>query len=129
MSESRKYAGLSDAQVLESRRLHGDNLLTPPQKTPWWRQLLEKFRDPLIIILLVAGVLSMAISCYEYFGLGKDGTVFFEPVGIFIAIILATGLGFYFEYRANKEFDLLNQVNDEEPVQVIRNGAYTPCQI
>ena len=70
MSESRKYAGLSDAQVLESRRLHGDNLLTPPQKTPWWRQLLEKFRDPLIIILLVAGVLSVAISCYEYFGLG-----------------------------------------------------------
>ncbi len=125
MSESRKYAGLSDAQVLESRRLHGDNLLTPPQKTPWWRQLLEKFRDPLIIILLVAGVLSVAISCYEYFGLGKDGTVFFEPVGIFIAIILATGLGFYFEYRANKEFDLLNQVNDEEPVQVIRNGAPT----
>ncbi len=125
MSESRKYAGLSDAQVLESRRLHGDNLLTPPQKTPWWRQLLEKFIDPLIIILLVAGVLSVAISCYEYFGLGKDGTVFFEPVGIFIAIILATGLGFYFEYRANKEFDLLNQVNDEEPVQVIRNGAPT----
>ncbi len=125
MSESRKYAGLSDAQVLESRRLHGDNLLTPPQKTPWWRLLLEKFRDPLIIILLVAGVLSVAISCYEYFGLGKDGTVFFEPVGIFIAIILATGLGFYFEYRANKEFDLLNQVNDEEPVQVIRNGAPT----
>ena len=79
----------------------------------------------MIIILLVAGVLSVAISCYEYFGLGKDGTVFFEPVGIFIAIILATGLGFYFEYRANKEFDLLNQVNDEEPVQVIRNGAPT----
>jgi len=125
MSVTTKHIGLTDAQVAESRRNNGANILTPPKKNPWWRQFLEKFRDPLIIILLVAGSLSIGISCYEYYGLGKSATVFFEPVGIFIAILLATGLGFYFEYRANKEFAILNQVNDEEPVQVVRNGAPT----
>ncbi len=125
MSEPIKFTGLTASQVAESRRLHGTNLLTPPEKDPWWVQFLGKFRDPLIIILLVAGLASIGISLYEYYGLGKDATVFFEPIGIFIAILLATGLGFYFEYRANKEFAILNQVNDEEPVQVIRDGSAT----
>lgn len=125
MSEPKKYTGLTDEQVIESRERNGANLLTPPKKEPWWRQFLDKFRDPLIIILLIAGIASIGISLYEYYGLGKDTTVFFEPTGIFIAIFLATGLGFYFEYRANKEFAILNQVNDEEPVQVIRNGSAT----
>ncbi len=88
-------------------------------------RFLEKFKDPLIIILLVAGALSIGISCYEYLGLGKDAGVFFEPLGIFIAILLATGLGFIFELKADKEFALLNQVNDDEPVQVIRDGYAT----
>ncbi len=88
-------------------------------------RFLEKFKDPLIIILLVAGALSIGISCYEYLGLGKDTGVFFEPLGIFIAILLATGLGFIFELKADKEFALLNQVNDDEPVQVIRDGYAT----
>ena len=118
--------GLTDAQVAESRAKHGVNILTPADKTPLWKQFLEKFQDPLIKILLVAAVLSIGISCYEYWGLGhKDFSVFFEPLGIIMAIILATGLGFYFEMKAGKEFDLLNQVNDDEPVQVIRNGANT----
>lgn len=117
-----KYTGLTDAQVLESRKKHGANILTPPEKDPLWKQYLEKFEDPLIIILLVAGALSIGISCYEFFGLGHNWTVFFEPIGIFIAILLATGLAFYFELRANKAFNLLNQVNDDEPVKVIRNG-------
>lgn len=121
----KNYNGLTDAEVLESRSKHGANLLTAPEKESWWHQFLEKFKDPLIIILLIAGALSVAISIYEYVGLNEPATVFFEPVGIFIAIMLATGLGFYFEYRANKEFALLNQVNDDEPVQVIRNGAPT----
>jgi len=125
MNDIRHYKGLDDRQVDESRRKYGVNILTPPEKAPWWRQFLEKFHDPLIMILLVAGVLSVGIACYEYICLGQGAQVFFEPTGIFIAILLATGLGFYFEYRANKEFAILNKVNDDEPVQVIRNGAPT----
>ena len=125
MADTTRYQGLSDAEVLESRGKYGVNLLTPPAKEPLFIQFLKKFKDPLIIILLVAGVLSIGISCYEYFGLGHDASVFFEPVGIFMAILLATGLAFIFELQADKEFALLNQVNDEEPVQVIRNGNVT----
>lgn len=117
-----KYQGLSAAEVEASRRISGSNILTPPARTPWWKELLVKFTDPLIIILLVAGFLSTMISVYEYYGLDEPATVFFEPVGIFIAIILATGLAFYFEKKADKEFALLNRVNDDEPVQVFRGG-------
>ena len=122
MSQKKHYTGLSDAQVEESRRVNGVNILTPPEKESLFMRFLEKFGDPLIIILLIAGVLSIGISCYEFWGLDKGATVFFEPVGIFIAILLATGLAFFFELKADKEFELLNQVNDDEPVQVIRNG-------
>lgn len=122
MSQKQHYTGLSDAEVSESRRKNGVNILTPAEKEPLWKRFLEKFGDPLIIILLIAGVLSIGISCYEYWGLGQGAGVFFEPIGIFIAILLATGLAFVFELKADKEFALLNQVNDDEPVQVIRNG-------
>ena len=122
MADKLKYQGLSEAQVAESRRSHGANVMSPPPKDPLWKQFLEKFEDPLIIILLIAGALSIGISCYEYWGLGEGAGVFFEPIGIFIAILLATGLAFYFELRADKEFSLLNQVNDDEPVTVIRGG-------
>ncbi len=122
-NDKRHYAGLTEQEVTESRLKYGSNLLTPPEKEPLWRQFLDKFRDPLIIILLVAGVLSVGISCYEYWGLDEGSGVFFEPVGIFIAILLATGLSFYFEMKADKEFEVLNRVNDEEPVQVIRNNG------
>ena len=84
--------GLTEAQVLESRAKHGANILTPPAKDPLWKKFLEKFGDPLIIILLVAGVLSIGISCYEFWGLGEGFGVFFEPIGIFIAILLALSL-------------------------------------
>lgn len=114
--------GLTDEEVRINREKFGANILTPPEKTPLWKQFLEKFSDPLIIILLVAGILSICISCYEFFGQGQTFSVFFEPLGIFVAILLATGLAFIFELKADKEFSILNQVNDDEPVKVIRNG-------
>ena len=121
MQQKKHYTGLTDAEVLESRKKYGVNILTPPEKEPLWKQFLEKFTDPLIIILMIAGVLSIGISFYEYFGLNEGFTVFFEPIGIFVAILLATGLAFYFELKADKEFAILNQVNDDELVEVIRN--------
>lgn len=124
-TQNQQWQGLTDVEVAESRQKHGDNLLSPPRRDPWWMKLGKKFTDPLIIILLVAGLLSVLISCYEFWGLGEGASVFMEPGGIFIAIILATGLSFYFEEKAAKEFALLNQVNDEEPVQVVRNGNMT----
>ena len=116
------YEGLTKEEVLESRLRYGTNVFSEPEKVPLWIRFLQKFKDPLIIILLVAGVLSVSISFYEYFVLREDTTVFFEPVGIFIAILLATGLAFLFEVKADREFAILNQVNDEEPVVVIREG-------
>lgn len=125
MAKSIEYKGLTSAQVAESRAKHGANVLTPREQDPWWKEFLDKFSDPLIIILLIAGVLAVGISFYEYFALGQDWKVFFEPIGIFVAILLATGLAFIFEQRANKAFKILNQVNDDEPVEVLRNGFAT----
>lgn len=122
---SHKLKGLTEAEVVKSRELHGSNILTPPAKDPLWKKFLQKFKDPLIVILLIAGVLSICISIYECVGLGQGFQVFFEPIGIFMAILLATGLGFYFEMKADKEFELLNQVNDDEAVEVIRDGFAT----
>lgn len=116
------YQGLNEAEVLKSREQHGVNILTPPEKESLWSKFLEKFEDPLIRILMVAGLLSIGIACYEYWGLSEGWAVFFEPIGIFVAILLATGLSFYFELIADKEFALLNQVNDDESVKVIRDG-------
>ena len=125
MNPQHHFIGLSEQQVSDSRAKYGINVLTPPPSTPLWKQFLEKFRDPLIIILLIAGVLSVTISIYEYIGLHQGAEVFFEPLGIFVAIFLATGLSFYFETQADKEFCVLNQVNDDEPVEVIRSGNHT----
>ena len=125
MEEKKIINGLNDQEVLASRQKYGENLLTPPAKEPMWKRFITKFEDPLIIILLVAGIFSIAISFYEYYGLHEGTEVFFEPVGIFIAILLATGMAFFFEEKANKAFSVLNQVNDDEPVEVIRNGNTT----
>ncbi len=122
MEQKHHYTGLTDAEVQESRKKNGINILTPPEKESLWKQFIEKFEDPLIRILMVAGVMSIGISCYEYWNLHESLAVFFEPVGIFVAILLATGLAFYFELRANKAFSILNQVNDDELVKVIRNN-------
>lgn len=125
METRHHYTGLSAQEVEASRKEHGENVLTPPAKKPIWLQFLDKFKDPLIIILILAGVLSIGISFYEYLGLGHGAAVFFEPGGIFVAILLATGLSFFFEYQADKEFAILNQVNDDEPVEVIRQSNIT----
>ena len=115
-----RLLGLSAKEVDESRRKYGSNVLTPPVRESLWKKFLGKFADPLIIILLLAGILSIGISFYEYFDLHEGINVFLEPVGIFIAILLATGIAFLFEVRADRAFSLLNQVSDDDPVKVIR---------
>lgn len=108
------HTGLNEQQVLESREKYGVNLLTPPKRPSLWKLYLEKFEDPIIRILLVAVVFSMIISVIE--------NEYAETIGILIAILLATGIGFFFEYDANKKFDILNAVNEETLVKVIRSG-------
>ena len=122
MEQKKHFTGLTEQQVLESREKYGANVLTPPKKEPIWKLFLEKFKDPIIIILLVALVASFAISCYHFFALNEGGKVFLEPVGILIAVMLSTVIGFIFEYNANKRFELLNQVSDDDAVKVIRDG-------
>ncbi|MDR2119649.1 MAG: HAD-IC family P-type ATPase, partial [Tannerella sp.] len=127
MEHKHHYTGLTDAEVLESRKKHGENVLTPPEKESLWAQFLEKFTDPIIIILLVALVLSVGVSCYEFFSGHAGVSAFFEPAGILIAVLLATVVGFFFELSANKKFEVLNKVNDDTLVKVVRNGNI--CQI
>lgn len=117
--------GLNQQQVAESRNRHGDNVLTPPEKASVWTQFLEKFKDPLIKILLVALVLSIGIACYEAFWLNAGGKAFLEPLGIFLAVTLATVIGFVIELNANKKFEMLNQMNDDAAVTVVRDGNIT----
>ena len=122
---TKPYTGLTNEQVEAQRAKFGANVLTPPARKSLLAQFIEKFNDPLIKILLVALLLSVGISCYEFFGLNRGGEVLFEPVGIFVAIILATLVGFLVEVNANKKFDLLNKVNDDIVVKVTRNGKIT----
>lgn len=108
------FKGLTEQEVLQNRQKYGTNLLTPPKRPSIFKLYLEKFQDPVIKILLVAAAFSLLISVIE--------NEYAETIGIFFAIFLATGIGFYFEYDANKKFDLLNAVGEETPVMVIRNG-------
>lgn len=114
--------GLSAQEVLESRRVHGANVLTPVRRTPPWRLYVQKFRDPMILILLVALLFSFGVSYYGYAHLGEGGVTFFEPLGILCAVLLATGISFFFEQKADREFNLLNQVNDEVCYKCLREG-------
>lgn len=114
MNDSFGRHGLSDEQVKHSRMKHGANLLTPPKRPSLWKLYWEKFEDPVVRVLLVAAGLSLIFSIVE--------NEYAETVGIFFAIFLATGIGFFFEYDANKKFDLLNAVNEETLVKVMRNG-------
>lgn len=120
----KQYKGLTPAEVKESRKKYGANILTPPEKASLWSQFLEKFNDPIIKILLIAWVLSMVIAGVHCWGPEAKGiSAFLEPIGIFFAIMLASCVGFVFEMKANKAFDILNTVNDDIMVKVIRNGS------
>ncbi len=128
MEKKHQYQGLTKQEVEESRRLHGENILTPPEKASLWSQFLEKFNDPIIKILLVAWLLSMIIAGVHCWGPEAKGfTAFLEPIGIFFAIMLASCVGFFFEMKANKAFDVLNTVNDDTFVKVIRERNI--CQV
>ena len=120
--------GLTSEQVEKSRLEHGDNLLTPPKKEPVWRLFFEKFKDPIIRILLITLALSIAVSLYQLFTGAADARVLLEPLGIFIAVMLATGVGFAFELSANRKFDILNKAKDEEKVTVMRDGLITQIE-
>ena len=122
MSET-KIQGLSQEQVEESRRKYGENILTPPARESLWKKFLEKFEDPIIRILLIAWVLSMVISSVHCWGPEQVGSqAFLEPIGIFFAIVLASGIGFIFEVKAARAFEVLNTVNDDVMVTVLRDG-------
>lgn len=112
--DKNKRIGLTDEQVKQSRELHGKNVLTPPQRTSLWKLYLEKYRDPIIQILLVAAFVSLILAFIE-----KN---FMETIGIFVAVFLATTVGFYFERDAAKKFNLLTALSEEQPVKVRRNG-------
>ena len=115
--------GLTNKEVEESRRLNGSNILTPPEKVSLWKQFLEKFEDPIIRILLLAWVLSMIISAVHCWGAEQAGfSAFLEPLGIFLAIVLASTIGFIFEVKAARAFEVLNTVNDDVQVTVMREG-------
>ena len=125
MIETKYDKGLTAEQVIASRQEYGDNVLTPPAQVPLWKQFLEKFNDPLIKILLVALGLSIGLSIYEFFWLHQGAKIFFEPIGILLAVVLATLIGFLVEVNANKKFRLLNQTDDHVKVKVLRGGHVT----
>ena len=112
--DKNKRIGLTDEQVKESREQHGKNVLTPPQRTSLWKLYLDKYRDPIIQILLVAAFVSLILAFIEQ--------NFMETIGIFVAVFLATTVGFYFERDAAKKFNLLTALSEEQPVKVRRNG-------
>lgn len=114
---------LSDCLSVDSAKVKngiGKNIIPPPAKEPLWKQYLEKFKDPIIIVLLVVFFFSVAVAIYEIFYMGKDWSIILEPSGVLTALLLATGIGFIFEVKAGKEFDILNKVKDARPVKVIR---------
>lgn len=145
---SKHFIGLTDQEVLKSREENGSNELIAPESDPAWKEFMLKFTgpfghlfkkkvgpnageeyedgDPLIFVLEIAAVLSILVSCSQYYGwfgiMQQGAEVFFEPLGILVAIGLATGLASYFEGQADEAFSALNEKNDEELVKVIRNG-------
>lgn len=126
MDTKQHFQGLTKEQVIASREANGENVLTPPAKASLWSQFLEKFDDPIIRILLVAWALSLIIAGVHCWGPEAKGfSAFLEPIGIFFAIILASCVSFFFELKANRAFDILNTINDDIMVKVIRDGSIT----
>jgi Ca2+-transporting ATPase len=118
--DEKHYKGLTTEQVEEQRRKFGANVLTPPKREPWWTQFFGKFDDPVVRILMIAAVLAIAVGIFE-------GT-YFEGVGIIAAILLATIIAFWNEFKAGKEFDVLNSSSDQKPIKVFRNDHWTEVE-
>ncbi len=116
VSLNARFPGLTPAGVEANRRAHGHNVLTPPAREPWWKQWLAKFADPVIRILIIAAAIQIGVGFYK----GE----YIEGLAIVVAILLATTLAFVNEYRAAREFDVLNQVNDDVPVKAVRGGQF-----
>ena len=112
--DKNKRFGLTDEQVKQSREQYGRNVLTPPHRTSLWKLYLDKYRDPIIQILLVAAFVSLILAFIEH--------NFMETIGIFVAVFLATTVGFYFERDAAKKFNVLTTLSEEQPVKVRRGG-------
>ncbi|MBQ3172832.1 MAG: calcium-translocating P-type ATPase, PMCA-type [Alistipes sp.] len=126
MSRESKREYLSRCLSVDSQRVmegKGRNIIPPPERESLWSLYLDKFKDPIIIVLLVVFCLSVGLSLYEIFVMGDDWSLMFEPVGVLLALLLATGVGFIFEVKANREFDILNKVKDSRPVKVLRREA------
>ena len=117
-----KFTGLTSDEVAKSRAKYGENRVTPPPRDPAWKLFLEKFKDPIILILLVATIISSIANI-----LNEGGGNWYESLGILVAVILSTGISFLSESRANRAFDILNRKEDENPVKVIRNGKIGFC--
>ncbi|MDR2802222.1 MAG: haloacid dehalogenase, partial [Prevotellaceae bacterium] len=116
-----EYNGLNNEEVLQSRALHGRNVLAPAPRKAWWKLFLEKFKDPIIRLLLAAAIIALVAAHFD------PKSSYVEGLSILLAVFLATALAFVNEYKANKEFDILNQVNNEAAVKVIRGGQ--PAEI
>lgn len=123
MNLATKYKGLTEKEVLESRKQNGENSVPPPERDPWWKMYLETYEDPIIRILLIAIILSMVITVYKFKTTGHFE--WYEPVGVIVAVLLATYIGFINTWKAMKQFDVLNQVNSDIKVIVIRDGNIT----
>ncbi len=123
---ARKKINQYDCLSMDSEQVNvgkGRNRIPPPEKDSLLKQYLEKFKDPIIIVLLVVFVLSMSVAAYEVFYLGRSNSLLLEPLGVLTALLLATGVAFFFELKANKEFEILNKVKDSRPVKVYRKDS------
>ncbi|MDR3182733.1 MAG: calcium-translocating P-type ATPase, PMCA-type [Planctomycetaceae bacterium] len=129
MPSAARHSGLTDAQVEESRQRYGHNTLTPPPREPWWSQLLEKFEDPTIRILLAAAAVSILMTALEKYVLHHADAGFIDSIGIIIAVALATLCGFFSELKSAREFEFLNKVKDDIKIKVLRNRQVTEISI
>ena len=123
--EQKHIKGLTAAQVEESARIHGLNIITPPPRPSLWKKFIGNFRDPLIRILIVALLLSIGIAVYEFVSVGEGAEVFLEPLGILLAVMMATLISFCLEVSADRKFEILNRTNDDMLVKVVRDGSVT----
>ncbi len=131
MSEHKSYRQnclLEDSEAVKNGI--GKNIIPPPEKEPLWKLYFEKFKDPIIIVLLIVFFFSVVVAVYEIMAMGKGWEILIEPSGVMIALLLATGVGFIFELKADKEFDILNKVKDARPVKVFRRkDIHTPARL